>query len=101
MGWITLPRNLLEQQFDSLGLERHFENGITDTAENVERLSDYPDYEGLKDNTLCPKSGTPVEASDQIEEEGPRYKKVVCARCKRVVRAFWKKSVLEWTICNH
>ena len=43
MGWITLPRDYLEQQLDSLDLEHNFETGIMDTAENVEELSDYAD----------------------------------------------------------
>jgi hypothetical protein len=43
--WHTLPRNLLELQFDSLNLERFFETGITDpdSVANTERLSDYYD----------------------------------------------------------
>jgi hypothetical protein len=43
VGGITLPRNLLEKQFDDLDLEHNFETGIKDTAENVEKLSDYAD----------------------------------------------------------
>ncbi len=45
MGWKTLPRNYLEVQLDSLGLERRFENGIPDGNEvaNTERLIDYWD----------------------------------------------------------
>jgi hypothetical protein len=44
--WHTLPRDLLEQQFESLGLEKnHFETGITDpeSLNGTERLSDYWD----------------------------------------------------------
>jgi hypothetical protein len=47
VGWITLPRNLLEQQLDALGLERNrFETGVVDpdSVANTERLTDYPDY---------------------------------------------------------
>jgi hypothetical protein len=45
VGWITLPRNLLETQFDSLGLEHLFENGIKDpdSLNGTEKLSDYWD----------------------------------------------------------
>jgi hypothetical protein len=60
VGWITLPRDLLEQQFDSLGLERHFENGVTDTAENVERLNDYPDYHKHPEDDLGPEYAEPA-----------------------------------------
>ena len=75
MSWFTLPRNLLEQQFDSLGLERHFENGIMDTAENVEKLSDYYDD---KDDYV-PKS-----------RRGPRPK-----RCSQRARAPSRDETLE------
>lgn len=60
MGWTTLPRDYLEQQFDSLGLERHFENGIMDTAENVERLHDYPDYHIHREDDLGPEYAVPA-----------------------------------------
>jgi hypothetical protein len=59
VGWTTLPRDYLERQFDSFGLECTFENGITDTADNVEKLTDYPDPQedsrcagSLEDDTL-------------------------------------------------
>ena len=50
MGWKTLPRNLLEQQFDSLGLEYNFEPyppRFQDPPEldGTEKLSDYYDDE--------------------------------------------------------
>jgi hypothetical protein len=60
VGWITLPRNLLEQQFHDLGLERNFETGIEDTGENVERLNDYPDYHMHPEDDLGPEYAGPA-----------------------------------------
>jgi hypothetical protein len=36
-------------------MERHFETGIMDTAEKVERLSDYPDYHTHAEDDLGPE----------------------------------------------
>ncbi len=98
VGWITLPRNLLEQEFDSLGLERQFENGIKDTAENVERLRDYPDYDST--TSACPQSGLPAQVNPDDRVQG-RYQMVVCPNCRCEVKAFWKRSLSHWAFCSH
>jgi hypothetical protein len=65
VGWQTLPRNYLEEQLDSLGLEKAqgFETGIEDpdSLTATERLSDYPDYHAHDEDDL-----------------GPEYEKNVC-----------------------
>ncbi len=67
MGWKTLPRNYLEEQLDSLGLEKAqgFETGIEDpdSLTASERLSDYPDYHTRDEDDLGP----------QYEKNVPRY----------------------------
>ncbi len=99
MGWTTLPRNYLEGQLDSLGLERTFENGIPDTAENVERLSDYSDS---NDDNVCPHSGARIMDGDEIvERSSPHFVLVKCPTCRVVVRAWWKPRFKEWTLTTH
>jgi hypothetical protein len=64
VGWITLPRNLLEQQLDALGLERNrFETGVMDGDEviGMENLNDYPDYPSNPEDALVEgPSGLPT-----------------------------------------
>lgn len=50
----------LSEGLDSLGLERLYENGVTDTAENVERLNDYPDYHKHPEDDLGPEYAEPA-----------------------------------------
>ena len=97
MGWTTLPRDLLERQFDSLGLERTFESGITDTAENAERLSDYPDYE---EDARCAASLGVVTRDDGIRESTTGLL-VRCKTCGKKVYAYWRKRSREWCVGTH
>lgn len=68
VGWFSLPRNYLEAQFDSLGLEKNrFETGVTDpdSVANTERLTDYADYPTHPEDALegepLPRQGDPVQ----------------------------------------
>ena len=99
MGWTTLPRDYLEEQFDSLGLERNLETGIKDTADSVEKLSDYSDS---NDDNVCPHSNAPVEEADVVgESPSPHFVLVKCPTCGVVVRAWWKPRFKEWTLTIH
>ena len=71
MPWKALHLgSYLSDGLDSLGLERNrFENGIMDTAENVEKLSDYYDD---KDDYV-PKSRRGPRPNDARNERGHRH----------------------------
>jgi hypothetical protein len=98
VGWITLPRNLLEQQFDALRLERHFENGLTDTADRVERLSDYPDPE---EDARCSESLQVVTADDLVLSHVAAGLVLRCHTCGKTVTATWNKRYLMWAKPTH
>jgi hypothetical protein len=115
--WHTSLRDLLERQFDSLGLERNFETGIIDTAVGVESLADYPDYHTGPEDDLGPEyeQGVPkdphrpherggIVALHYLKMRGPGSRQlvdgderrgryyVVCAQCGRVVITFERSA---------
>jgi hypothetical protein len=73
VGWITLPRNLLEQQLDALGLEdaAKFETGIADpeSLDGSENLNDYPD--GGYDDHYVPRPRTAPIVSEGDASAAP------------------------------
>ncbi len=72
MPWHTLPRDYLEEQLDSLGLERdRYETGIKDTEDHTERLRDYPDYHTHAEDDLGPEYET------RYKDPRPKKTKVV------------------------
>jgi hypothetical protein len=85
VGWTTLPRHYLEEQFDALGLERNLETGIKDTAENVEKLSDYEDerVDRIAPPDQCPGSNQPVNGD---QPKGNAH--VICSTCSRPVLTY-------------
>ncbi len=97
MGWITLPRNLLERQFDDLGLERTFENGIIDTEVGTEPLSDYSDPE---EEARCAGSLEEV-ADDEVLRRVATGLVVRCHICGGTVWATWKRRSRTWGKATH
>jgi len=102
VGWITLPRNLLETQLDSLGIEkaRRFETGITDpdSVTNTERLNDYPDYE---EDSRCSASGELVTTEDRVLRQTACNLVVACHQCGKTVYALWRRSTEVWFKGTH
>ena len=98
MGWITLPRNYLEEQFDRLDLEHNFETGIKDTAEKVEKLSDYPDPD---EDARCPSSLEVVTAEDEVVRQVRSGLVVRCHVCGQTVPTNWRTRTLSWGKPTH
>jgi len=98
VGWTSLPRDYLEKQFDSLGLEHNFETGITDTAQNVEKLSDYPDVE---EDGRCPSSLEVVTPEDEIVRVNPSGLVVRCHLCGQTVPTSRRKGPNTWAKPTH
>ena len=97
MGWTTLPRNYLEEQFDSLGLEHNFETGIKDTSRNVEKLGAYPDPE---EDARCAASLEVLTSEDQILRH--RSAPVVrCHTCGQTVYTTWRTRAHVWVKLRH
>lgn len=110
VGWHTLPRDLLEQQLDYLGIERamRFETGVKDTAENVERLSDYSDAGDDPDHPMAPSvptrhlllnscPGSRQPADDDVLCEGG----VTCSTCGQVARIYRRSNPVGWFKFTH
>ena len=104
MPWHTLHLGTyLSEGLDSLGLERQFESGVQDSAENVERLSDYPDYDAAVLNPTgkphyggrgsplpahaCPGSRQPVNG-DLLATEAT----AICSKCGQEVTIYPRKE---------
>ena len=101
MSWHTIPRDLLEQQFDSLGLERnHFETGVTDpdSINGTEKLSDYPDPE---EDARCAGSLEGVSFLDSFLKIGVRYQYVRCHVCGKTVVAELRRRKEQWVKATH
>ncbi|HCF99393.1 MAG TPA: hypothetical protein DEV93_02485 [Chloroflexi bacterium] len=100
MGWITLPRNLLEMQLDSLGLERNrYETGVTDGDEvsNTERLNDYADWE---EDARCPSSLEEVTA-EEVLRHPPSGVVARCHTCGKTVTGSWRGKSQTWVKMTH
>jgi hypothetical protein len=101
VGWITLPRDLLEQQFESLGLEKnHFETGVKDpdSVNGTERLSDYPDPE---EDARCAGSLEVVNPQDLFVRESSLYRYVNCRTCGKTAYAEWRNKKQGWVKVGH
>ena len=99
MGWHTLPRDLLERQLDSLGIEKNrYENGIKDTEDHTERLRDYPDW--VEDVDRCPSSLEEV-TSEEVLRYAPSGVVARCHTCGKTVLGSWRGKSQTWVKMTH
>ncbi len=99
MPWkaLTFDR-YLEDELDSLNLERTYESGILDTTENVERLTDYPDPE---EDARCPASLEVVTTEDEVISQSASGRAVLCHMCGQKVSATWRRRSQTWNKPTH
>jgi hypothetical protein len=87
----------LSNSSTSLNLERTYETGVLDTAANVERLSEYPDYE---EDARCAGSHCLVTRDEGIRESRSGLL-VRCKTCGTKVYAYWRRGSQTWALATH